>query len=177
MQKNYKENHLKSYAVKSINSKGRFYKEEARDIQGQLSKADKAEETSRLVNAASDAFTVFTLGGGGEAFKAGAKGAEGASAWSKFKAGTSAASKAETSGGKIFQNLLSNYGIEKGKLKATKEVASNITEGYMGSEIEDGFSNMMLQRAQKQLEEKIAGLAPESDDNMFYPTLNFKKAE
>jgi len=27
MQKNYKENHLKSYAVKSINSKGRFYKE------------------------------------------------------------------------------------------------------------------------------------------------------
>ena len=27
MQKNYKENHLKSYAVKSINSKGRIYKE------------------------------------------------------------------------------------------------------------------------------------------------------
>ena len=27
MQKNYKENHLKPYAVKSINSKGRFYKE------------------------------------------------------------------------------------------------------------------------------------------------------
>ena len=27
MQKNYKENHLKPYAVKSINSKGRIYKE------------------------------------------------------------------------------------------------------------------------------------------------------
>ena len=27
MQKNYKENHLKRYAIKSVNSKGRLYKE------------------------------------------------------------------------------------------------------------------------------------------------------
>ena len=32
MQKNYKENHLKSYAVKSINSKGRIYKEPENSI-------------------------------------------------------------------------------------------------------------------------------------------------
>ena len=32
MQKNYKENHLKPYAVKSINSKGRIYKETENSI-------------------------------------------------------------------------------------------------------------------------------------------------
>jgi hypothetical protein len=32
MQKNYKENHLKSYAVRSINSKGRIYKESEKII-------------------------------------------------------------------------------------------------------------------------------------------------
>ena len=32
MQKNYKENHLKPYAVKSVNSKGRIYKETENSI-------------------------------------------------------------------------------------------------------------------------------------------------
>jgi len=32
MQKNYKENHLKPYAVRSINSKGRIYKESENSI-------------------------------------------------------------------------------------------------------------------------------------------------
>ena len=32
MQKNYKENHLKSYAVRSINCKGRIYKEPEHSI-------------------------------------------------------------------------------------------------------------------------------------------------
>ena len=155
----------------TLDYKGRFYKQESRDIQEGLTEANKAEELNRVVSAGMDAFSVFTLGGGGEAFKAGAKGAEGASMWSKFKAGSQAVADKQVTGGELFQNLLSNYGIEKGKGKVTKEVASNISEGYMGSEISDGFSTMMQKRLQTQLKNTLTDLAPDEPDSLFYPKL------
>tara|TARA_R100001594_G_scaffold1172_1_gene4923 strand:+ start:110 stop:859 length:750 start_codon:yes stop_codon:yes gene_type:complete len=156
----------------TLDYKGRFYKQESRDIQGQLSEADKAEELNRAFSAASDAFSIFTLGGGGEAFKAGAKGAEGAGILGKLKAGTKAVGEVKTSPGQLFQAGLEQFGLKKGKEKVAKDIVPGSgVQGYMGSEIEDGFSTMMQKRLQDQLKNTLADLAPDEPDSLFYPKL------
>ena len=61
MQKNYKENHLRSYAIKSTNTKGRIYKETENYIRNMLANDEKITQTPRI--------TLSTIHGakGGEA--------------------------------------------------------------------------------------------------------------
>lgn len=158
----------------TLDYKGRFYKQESRNIQEGLTEANKQEEWARVANAASDAFSVFTLGGGQETFKAGAESVKGGSMWDTFKAGAKAVGEKKVTKGELLQNFASNFGVDKAKEKVANKVISSSSPGvggYMGSEIEDGFSNMMLQRAQQQLQDKIQGLAPSSPESLFYPKL------
>ena len=46
MQKNYKENHLKSYAVKSLNSKGRIYIEAENSIREAFKNIAKEDDNA-----------------------------------------------------------------------------------------------------------------------------------
>ena len=157
----------------SLDFKGRFYQEEKQIARESIGQAEEAQDKARWVNAASDAFSAFTLGGGTEAFKVGAKAAAGEGMKAQIGSGIKSAMAQKVTAADLMKNTLSSFGLDKvlGKdaglqvgntlMQSAKNAFS--VEGLEGS----GLSRMDYFNLQQQRMKDFAA------DNPYYDKLDW----